>query len=1452
MWIFSRRENGSTLQVRLARLLAMLALLLSASGPALAAPIAFVQSNSVTPQSPQTTVTVTYTAAQTLGNLNVVVVGWNDSTATVSSVSDSRGNGYALAAAAVVQSGTASQAIYYAKNISAAVAGANTVTVTFSVAAAFPDIRIAEYSGLDTVNPLDVSVGAQGTTTTSNSGSVTTSSANDLLVGANLVQSSSLAAGAGYTNRGITLQDGDILEDRVVTVAGSYNATAVLDRVQAWIMQMAAFRAAGGGTPAPSISSVNPGSGGVGSSVTISGANLGGSQGTSTVTFNGKGAGGASTWNATAIVIAVPTGATTGSVVVTVGGVSSNGMAFTVTGPPASVTASGGTPQSAAINTGFTAPLVATVTDAGNNGVSGVVVTFTAPTSGASGSFAGGLNTATTNGSGVAASAAFTANATVGGPYNVVASATGATSANFSLTNLAAPAAKVVVTSGSGQSAAINTGFTAPLVATVTDAGNNGVSGVVVTFTAPTSGASGSFAGGLNTATTNGSGVAASAAFTANATAGGPYNVTASVAGVATPASFSLTNLPGAAAPIAFVQSNSVTPQSPQTTVTVNYTGAQTAGNLNVVVVGWNDSTATVVSVTDSKGNSYALAAPPVVQGGTATQAIYYARDIFSAAAGANTVTVTFSSAARFPDIRIAEYSGIDPASPLDQSVGAQGNSATSNSGAVTTTSANELLIGANLVQSTTTGPGTGYTSRVLSGDGDILEDQIATTVGSYAATAALDRTQLWIMQMASFRAASGTSGATPTAPSNLTATLAGSLQINLSWTASTETGGTISRYLIERCQGVGCSAFAQINTSPTTAFSDIGLSGSTSYTYRVRATDALGALSAYSNLVSATSGLSISPRVTDLTFTRTQQFTASAPASWLVDGVIGGAAATGTITSNGLYTPPNSAGIHAVTAQAQSQSANGTVYVTNYPGTFMRDVDASRTGQNLAETVLTTANVNSSQFGKLLSYPIDGVSDASPLYVANVNIPGQGFHNVVYVATEHDSVYAFDAEGVGPNPLWKVSFINPAAGITTITPSDTGDCCPSDMPIESGITGTPVIDPASGTLYVVAVTKEITGSTTSFIQRLHALDITTGAEKFGGPIVIQPSVPGTGDGSSSGQVPFDALHENQRAALLLTNGIVYIAWAGHADRPPYHGWVVGYNVNAATLTLQQTVAYNVSPNGSDGGIWQSGDGLTTDSTGRIYFVSGNGDFNVDTGGTDYGDSVVALNQNGTVSDYFTPHDQANMAASDLDMGSGGVLLLPDQSGPHVHEAVTGGKNGTIYVVDRDSLGHYNPNNDNQIVQALVNIFPGGTFQTGNFKAPVYFNGHVYFSADKDNIKVFTVTNGLLSTTPSSQASLVPGYPGATLQISANGATNGILWALERVGTDQTGVGTVGPGVLHAFDATNLATELYNSNQAAGGRDTLDNSAKWAAPLIANGKVFVATNGQLTVFGLLP
>ncbi len=283
---------------------------------------------------------------------------------------------------------------------------------------------------------------------------------------------------------------------------------------------------------------------------------------------------------------------------------------------------------------------------------------------------------------------------------------------------------------------------------------------------------------------------------------------------------------------------------------------------------------------------------------------------------------------------------------------------------------------------------------------------------------------------------------------------------------------------------------------------------------------------------------------------------------------------------------------------------------------------------------------------------------------MAGVNIPGQGIHNVVYVATEHDSVYAFDANGLDSAPLWHVSFINPAAGVTTVPAADEGELW--DIPDEVGVTGTPVIDPTTNTMYVVAATKEVTGGQTNYVLRLHALDITTGAEKFGGPVVIQASVPGTGDGSVNGVLTFTPLRENQRTGLLLLNGVVYFGFSSHGDVEPFHGWLFGYSAS----TLQQVLVYCPTPNSTDGGIWMDGDGLATDSTGDLYFITGDGGFDVNTGGIDYGDSFEKLSPTGTVVDYFTPSVQSTLDADNLDLGSGGVLLLPTQSGPYPDEMV--------------------------------------------------------------------------------------------------------------------------------------------------------------------------------------
>jgi chitodextrinase len=576
---------------------------------------------------------------------------------------------------------------------------------------------------------------------------------------------------------------------------------------------------------------------------------------------------------------------------------------------------------------------------------------------------------------------------------------------------------------------------------------------------------------------------------------------------------------------------------------------------------------------------------------------------------------------------------------------------------------------------------------------------------------------------------------------------------------------------------------------------------------------------------------LSISPKAVALTFTRTQQFTtqgANGAVTWSVDGVLGGTSGSGTISSQGLYTPPSSVGTHTVTATTSSQSANATVYITNVAGVFMHHNNTMRTGANLQESVLTQARVNASTFGKLLSYPLDGYTFASPLYVANVNVPGQGFHNVVYVATEHDSVYAFDAEGLTATPLWHVSFIDPANGITTVPATDVSSV--PDIPVEIGITATPVIDPATNLMYVLALTKEVTGGTTNYVYRLHALDLKTGAETIA-PTVVQGSVPGTGLGSVNGTLTFNSLRENGRPALLLSNGVVYIGFGSHTDVEPFHGWVFGYNAS----TLQRVFMFCTTPNADDGGVWMSGAGFATDATGSIYLVSGDGGFDVDTGGIDYGDTVLRMSPAGAVQDYFTPAAQGGLDVGNKDLGAGGVVLLPDQPGTHPHELVASGKGGTLYLIDRDNMTQYHPAGD-QNIQSINLGKP-------NFSNPAYFNGTLYISPVNASLQAYQFSNGTMSVSPTSVSAASFDKRGGTVSVSANGTTNGIVWALQSNNDSAS--------VLHAYSATNLGNELWNSSQS-GTRDSLGPWLKFTIPVVVNGKVFVATDSQLVIYGLLP
>jgi phosphodiesterase/alkaline phosphatase D-like protein len=2031
----------------------------TASTPATAS-IAFVQAASAVPQSSPTSVAVTYTQAQAAGDFNVVVVGWTSAAGAVQSVADTKGNPYVLAVGPTVWPGSSTQSIYYAANIAAAAAGGNTVTVTFSAAAPFPDVRVAEYRGIAATNPVDGAVGAIGSSATSSSGALVTTNASDLLVGANIVQTGTSGAGTGFTSRGITVPDGDIFEDQIVSTAGSYTATAPLSAAGGWIMQLVAFKAAtvgpdttpptAPGTPVLSVVSstqINLTWTAATDNVGVTGYFVERCAGVGCSTFAQVGAPTTASFNDTGLTAstsytyrvratdaasnlgpysAMATASTQappdtqpptapGMPVLTV--VSSTQINLTWSAATDNVGVTGyfvercagagcttftqvGAPTTTSFNnTGLTASTSYTyrvrATDAANNlgpysstatastqagadtqpptapgtpvltvvSSTQINLTWTAATDnvGVTGYFvercAGAgcttftqVNAPTTtsyNDTGLTPSTSYTyrVRATDAannlGPYS--STATASTQAGADTQPPTAPGVPVLTVVSSTQ---INLTWTA-----ATD--NVGVTGYFVERCAGAGCTTFTQVNAPTTTSYNDTGLTASTSYTYRVRATdaannlGPYSTTATASTQAPPdtqpptapgtpvltvvssnqinltwtastdnvgvtgyfvercagagcstfaqvaaptaASFNDTGVGAAttysyrvrardaasnlspysatatattpaAASIAFVQAASAVPQSSPTSVGVTYTQAQAAGDFNVVVVGWNSATGLVQSVVDTKGNTYVLAVGPTVSPGFATQSIYYATNIVAAAAGGNTVTVTFSAAAPFPDIRVAEYRGIASANPVDGAVGAIGSSATSSSGALVTTNASDLLVGANIVQTGTTAAGTGFTNRGITvPDGDILEDQIVGTVGSYTATAPVSPAAGWIMQLVAFKAAgSSVDTQPPTAPTTLAATAVSQNQINLSWTAATDNVG-VTGYLIERCQGAGCSSFTQIAApaGTLTTYSDsTGLVASTSYSYRVRATDAAANLGPYSNTASATTqtpdttppsapgtltatpisgteidiswgpatdnvgiagyridrcqgtgctnfskfgtlvtttsfadttltpstsysyqvtaqdfagnlgpytniatattlatnpslvaaysfgegsgttvtdlsghgnngtianatwttsgkygnalsfngstsivtivdssslhlttamtleawvyptaisagwrdvvykatdnyyleatttqgagfpaaagtfgsndvqaygtatlalntwshlaatydgstlrlylngtqvgslaqtgaitpsaspltiggdpifgqyfqgmidevrvysvaltpaqiqndlnaplsgsfpvvnlnpnsvnfgtqlngstsapspvtvtnagnvaltissvtitganagdfaqtnncgaaiapnancvinvtftpsvggarsanlsisdnapgtphtvalsgtggGLSVTPGTVVLVSGRASQFSTtggSGSVSWLVDNIPGGSSTVGTISGTGLYTAPAAVGSHTVTASASGQFANATVFVSNNPGMFTHHNDKARTGQNQNEIVLTTSNVNKNTFGKLATFATDGISHASPLYVANVNIPSVGLRNVVYVSTEHDSVYAFDADAPGGNPLWKVSFINPSAGITTVPNGDTGECC--DITPEIGITGTPVIDPTTNTLYVVAKTKE--GAST-YVQRLHALDLGTGAEKLGGPVVIQASVTGTGLGSSGNSLPFNSLHENQRTALLLQNGVIYMGFGSHGDYEPYHGWLLGYNAT----TLQQTLAFSSTPNQEGGGIWLSGGGIVVDSVGNFFFATGDGEFDAPSG-PDYGDSFlrfVPTGPNGMVADYFTPHDQDSLNSNNLDLDAGGMILLPDQPGAHPHLLVSAGKNGSIYLVDRDNMTHFNAADQNP--QTLVNIFPFGTPLPGNYSSPVYFNGAVYFAPVADVLQMFKLNNGLLTTAPTSTSPEAYPYPGGALAISANGNTNGILWAVQKNNTAN--------GTLRAYDASSLTFELYNSDQS-GARDTLDIAAKFAIPLVVNGKVFVSSNSQLTVYGLLP
>ncbi len=639
--------------------------------------------------------------------------------------------------------------------------------------------------------------------------------------------------------------------------------------------------------------------------------------------------------------------------------------------------------------------------------------------------------------------------------------------------------------------------------------------------------------------------------------------------------------------------------------------------------------------------------------------------------------------------------------------------------------------------------------------------------------------------------------------------------------------------------------------TTPATVSGDNGA------TFTVKVTNVAGSQTSNPATLTVNSSggvtVTLSPRRAAVTtgvgqtFTATVTGTGNTAVTWSVDGVAGGSSTVGTISTGGVYSPPATVGTHTVTATSVTNTgaaASAGVTVTDLTGVVTQKYDNARDGQNLQEYALSSAVVSTAgAFGKLFTCVIgDGPVYAQALYVANLPISG-GTHNVVFVATQQNSVYAFDADASPCVTYWHMT-LDPSG--STPTPNN-GPQSDSDINGPYGIFGTPVIDLTTNVLYAVASTLD---NGTTFNYRLHALDLATGTEKPSSPAVISAKV---------ATINFDPSVHMQRPALLLSGSTVYVSFGSYGDANTYYGWIIGYDKTALT----QTGAFNTAPDSSEStgaAIWMAGTGPAADSSGNIFFSSANGPFNVSglppaAPHDNFGDTLVKLTSGLAVADFFTPADQATLDSSDLDLGSAGVLLLPASAGSGAHPdlAIASDKESILYLVDRDNMGQYNGVTNTNLQAVTVNN-TGGGITTGFFTTASYWNGSVYVAAIKDTVKAYPISNAILASQPAAQGADIYGYPGANVVISAPGAsaTTGIAWALDTraSGTGTGGAGAAGPAILRAYDAMSLGTALWSSSTLAA--DTCGNAVKFVVPTVANGKVYVVGTNQLTVYGLLP
>ena len=748
-----------------------------------------------------------------------------------------------------------------------------------------------------------------------------------------------------------------------------------------------------------------------------------------------------------------------------------------------------------------------------------------------------------------------------------------------------------------------------------------------------------------------------------------------------------------------------------------------------------------------------------------------------------------------------------------------------------------------------------------------------------------------------------------PTAPASLAATTATANQVDLAWPASTD-DVAVTLYFVERCAGPGCSNFREVATTVSGPLSDTVLNPSTSYSYRVRARDAVNNRGDYSAVATATTltiDVALSPRWgAGLTLGQSIALTATvtndigaAGVNWSVNSGSGGFTSTNKTSATFTSMTAGSYTITATSAADPSRTASANIGVTDLAGVFTNRYDSQRTGQNRQERALTLATVNDVSFGRLFGCVVDDAIYAQPLYIANLSIPTKGTHNVVFVATMHNTVYAFDADDPACNVLWQRSLLLNGEIPVPVDDTDPAHAGNNDIQgLNIGIMGTPAVDPDTKTLYVVSKIKE---SNALYHQRLHALSLLDGTDKFNGPAEINDSitVPGdadTGDGTTcsapAGNVPFCALHQGQRPGLLLANGRIYIAWAGHDDIEPFHGWVMGFqagDLSQAPLVFNATPNFQIyqqtdgqgnptEPAGvhhAMGGMWQAGTGPAADAFGNIYVGTGNGATDTAEPRVNYSDSFLRLTPTLSVASVcglgvdpclFTPIDEENMRVKDSDLDSGGLMLLPDSAGNpgaplnlRRHLAIGGDKKGILYLMDRDDMGLYAnslnpPGGDDTLQQVLLPTIPGpgpcnsGKF-CGVFSTPSFWQGNIYVIAVNDVLKRFPIANAVIDVASTAHATDVFKFPGAQTAISSNGGADGIVWALDTSQHGTRNKPPLGPAILYAYDAFSL-TKLYSSPTSGPG--AVGNSVKFQVPTVANGRVYIGTHDELSVFGLLP